>query len=213
MEKSIETIWKEGFIKNDALVVPKLNDLYNQKSIDIITKLKKMFKINIIGVGVFSIILLVMSFFIGTPYAGILLFLQLSLLVFVGYKKMKNIDSIDKNSNSYQYLKSFDEWLKGVVIVYTKLYGVLYPSIFITFISGLYLSHYGEIILTKIIIKFPDLYMILGVPVLLIIPVLLIACLSGVFAGPIYRTDLNLAYGHLFKKLEELLTDMEELRK
>ena len=28
MEKSIESIWKEGFLKSDALVAPKLNDLY-----------------------------------------------------------------------------------------------------------------------------------------------------------------------------------------
>ena len=38
MEKSIETIWKEGFMKDDALVAPKLNDLYNQKSANIIDK-------------------------------------------------------------------------------------------------------------------------------------------------------------------------------
>jgi hypothetical protein len=31
MEKSIENIWKEGFLKNDALVAPTLNNLYNQK--------------------------------------------------------------------------------------------------------------------------------------------------------------------------------------
>jgi len=40
MEKSIETIWKEGFLESDALVAPKLNDLYNQKSIHIVDKFK-----------------------------------------------------------------------------------------------------------------------------------------------------------------------------
>jgi hypothetical protein len=30
MEKSIETIWKEGFLKNDALIAPKINNLYTQ---------------------------------------------------------------------------------------------------------------------------------------------------------------------------------------
>ena len=50
MEKSIETIWKEGFIKNDALVAPKLNDLYNQKSIDIVEKFKRMYKLNRIAI-------------------------------------------------------------------------------------------------------------------------------------------------------------------
>ena len=42
MEKSIETIWREGFLKEDALIVPKLNDLYNQKSQQLIEKLIRM---------------------------------------------------------------------------------------------------------------------------------------------------------------------------
>ena len=44
MEKSIETIWKQGFLKSDALVAPKLNDLYNQKSTHIIDKFNNMFR-------------------------------------------------------------------------------------------------------------------------------------------------------------------------
>ena len=44
MEKSIENIWKEGFLKSDALVAPKLNNLYNKKSIHIIDKFKRRFK-------------------------------------------------------------------------------------------------------------------------------------------------------------------------
>ena len=47
MEKSIESIWKQGFLDNNAMVAPKLNNLYNQKSIHIIDKFKRMFKINL----------------------------------------------------------------------------------------------------------------------------------------------------------------------
>ena len=54
MEKSIENIWKEGFLKSDALVAPKINNLYNQKSIHIIDKFKRMFKINLIAIVAFS---------------------------------------------------------------------------------------------------------------------------------------------------------------
>jgi len=32
------------------------------------------------------------------------------------------------------------------------------------------------------------------------------------FAGPIYKFDLNLVYGRVFNKLDDLLADMEELR-
>jgi hypothetical protein len=44
MEKSIETIWKQGFLNDDALVAPKLNDLYNQKSTHIIDTFNNLFR-------------------------------------------------------------------------------------------------------------------------------------------------------------------------
>ena len=31
MTKSIETMWKEGFVKEEQLIAPKINDLYNRK--------------------------------------------------------------------------------------------------------------------------------------------------------------------------------------
>ena len=48
MEKSIESIWKEGFLKSDALVAPKLNDLYNQKSEHVVDKVNRLYTINLI---------------------------------------------------------------------------------------------------------------------------------------------------------------------
>ncbi len=42
MDKSIETIWKEGFLRGDALVAPKVNDLYAQKSRHIVDKIQRM---------------------------------------------------------------------------------------------------------------------------------------------------------------------------
>ena len=74
MEKSIENIWKEGFLKSDALVAPKINNLYNQKSIHIIDKFKRMFKINLIAIVAFSFIFLIVSFFVGIPLMGAIFF-------------------------------------------------------------------------------------------------------------------------------------------
>lgn len=63
MEKSIETIWKEGFMKNEALVGPKVTNLYNQKSIHFIDKYKRMFKTNLNAIAIGSVVVLVASFF------------------------------------------------------------------------------------------------------------------------------------------------------
>ncbi len=74
MEKSIEDIWKEGFLKSDALVAPKINNLYNQKSIHVIDKFKRMFKINLIAIVAFSFIFLIVSYFVGIPLMGVIYF-------------------------------------------------------------------------------------------------------------------------------------------
>lgn len=67
MEKSIESIWKEGFLESDALVAPKLNDLYNQKSKHTIDKFKRMGKMNLHGIMIGAFVILIASFFIGVP--------------------------------------------------------------------------------------------------------------------------------------------------
>jgi hypothetical protein len=59
MEKSIENIWKEGFLKSDALVAPKINNLYNQKSKHLTAKFERMFKINLIAIVVFSAVFII----------------------------------------------------------------------------------------------------------------------------------------------------------
>ena len=66
MGKSIETIWKEGFLKNDALLAPKLNNLYNQKSKHLIEKIKKVSKIDNL-----SIIPVALIFVIILSYQGL----------------------------------------------------------------------------------------------------------------------------------------------
>ena len=63
MEKSIESIWKEGFLKSDVLVAPKVNDIYNKKSEHIVDKFTRMFKTNLV------VIVLCSFFVVGMSYA------------------------------------------------------------------------------------------------------------------------------------------------
>jgi hypothetical protein len=119
MEKSIESIWKQGFLENDAMVAPKLNNLYNQKSIHIIDKFKRMFKINLNALVIFSFFVLVVSFFVKIPVMGVLMFILFNVIVIVNKRLLKGLNDIDKNVSSYQYLKSFDTWLNSLVIAST----------------------------------------------------------------------------------------------
>lgn len=216
MEKSIENIWKEGFLKSDALLAPKINDLYNQKSIHVIDKFKRMFKINLIAIVAFSIIFLIVSFLVGIPWMGIIFFITLTILVIINKKLLNGLEKIDKGVSSYQYLKAFNLWIKKQVSINKKIATFLYPIIFMSFIIGFGFKDaegvfLGKRLINEVLIDFPDVHLIYGVPLLGITVLLIISVLLAIFGGRIYQWDLNIVYGRVFKKLEELLADMERL--
>ena len=70
MEKSIEQIWKEGFLKEATIKAPVIDNLYSQKSVHIIDKFKRRFRINLIAILAFSFFLLTISFLANTPLFG-----------------------------------------------------------------------------------------------------------------------------------------------
>jgi hypothetical protein len=216
MEKSIENIWKEGFLKNDALIAPKINNLYNQKSIHIIDKFRRMFKINLIAIVAFSFIFLVVSFFSGIPIMGAIFFVTLSVLVIINRRLLNGLERIDKGVNSYQYLKEFNEWVKKMVSINKRMSTFLYPIIFMSFVLGFWFKDaegvfLGERLVQAILIRFPDITLIYGLPLIGIVLVFLIIGLLAFFGGRIYLWDLNIVYGRVFRKLEELMADIESL--
>ncbi|MCF8272697.1 MAG: hypothetical protein K9I95_02595 [Flavobacteriaceae bacterium] len=217
MEKSIENIWKEGFLKSDALVAPKINNLYSQKSIHIIDKFKRMFRINLIAIVAFSFIFLIVSFFVGIPITGVIFFVTLSVLVIINKKLLNELEKIDLGISSYQYLKAFNQWINKQVSINKKISKFLYPIIFMSMIVGFWFKDaegmpLGERLVSEILVGFPDTYLIFGIPLIGIVIALLILVLLAFFGGRIYKWDLNIVYGRVFKKLEELMIDIESLR-
>tara|TARA_R110000772_G_scaffold63294_7_gene141846 strand:+ start:929 stop:1585 length:657 start_codon:yes stop_codon:yes gene_type:complete len=218
MEKSIEDIWKEGFLKSDALVAPKINNLYSQKSIHIIDKFKRMFKINLIAIVAFSFIFLLITYFNGMLITGIIFFVVLSVLVIINKRLLNDLEKIDKGASSYQYLKTFNDWIKKQVSINERFSRFMYPIIFLSIIMGWWFIDaegipLGERLVGEVLYGFPDIYLIQGVPLISIIIIVLIVGLLALFGDRIYKWDLNLVYGRVFKKLEELMADIEELKK
>ena len=140
MEKSIEAIWKKGFLEPEALVVPKLNNLYDQKSKHLIDKFTRMFKINLNAIFIGSIVVLVISFLVGIPVMGILLVIISNTIVIVNRKLQKGLLEINVNANSYQYIKTFDGWLKDQLAINSKMARIYYPVIFLSVVLGVCLS-------------------------------------------------------------------------
>ncbi|MCF6212668.1 MAG: hypothetical protein L3J45_01445 [Flavobacteriaceae bacterium] len=217
MEQTIEKIWKEGFLESDALIAPKLNDLYNQKSIDIVEKFKRMYRINIIGIIFFALVFLPIATLVHIPYMGIPMFLLFMTIVTFAIKFKNKLEAINKNVNSYQYLKSFDNWTKEMTAFNTKMSRFLYPYVFLSMVAGFWFGSFGGNIpgndlVNRILIEFPDMPMIFGLPLYAVLAFFLIIILLAFFGAKIGEWDLKIGYGRILKRLDSLLTDMEELR-
>ncbi len=213
MENSIENIWKEGFIKEATIATPKVVNLYNRKSMLFVEQFIKGFRLNLQIIMVAAVLLFVGSFFIEIPLVGFLLFLELGLVAYLGKKELDKTKHIDQSQSSYEYLVAFDTWLKGVIDFFTTIYRFLYPVLTLTVAIGICYSTVGKLFISKAQEKIPDLQMVDAVPLYWLIGMSIFATLMGVFAKPIYQLDMNLIYGNMFKKLKEMISDMEELRR
>jgi hypothetical protein len=217
MEKSIENTWKEGFLKSDALVAPKINNLYNQKSIHITAKFERMAKINLVAIVVFAVIFLLVTTYNGLLVLGISWFLILSGLVIVNYRSLKGLNKVNNHTNSYEYLVSFNDWLQNQLSMNRKMARLYYPLLFLTIIIGFWLFDaegipLGERLVGEVLYGFPDTYMLNGIPLLAIIFMAVIVGVLFLFGGKIYMLDVSIIYGRIFKKLDDLLADIEELK-
>jgi hypothetical protein len=216
MEKSIELIWKEGFLQNDALVAPKINRLYSQKSIHIIDQFKRMFRINLIAIVAFSTLFLIASYFIGIPVMGTIFFVTLMVLVIINQRLLRNLGKIDKGNSSYTYLKSFKHWMDQQIEVNKRLSTLLYPIFFMAFVLGFWFKDaeglpLGERLVAKLLTSFPEMTLVYGVPLTGILIAVFVVGLLAYFGGRIYQWDLNIGYGNVIKKLDELIADIEDL--
>lgn len=144
MEKTIEAVWKEGFVDDDALLAPKLNDLYNQKSSNLVDKMTRMFRLNVGALAVFAIVALIGC-------------------VVIGLRDLHDLRAINKGCSSYHYIKAFDDWLKANIARFSRIYRFFYPTLFVGSVLGIWFSRHGEKMLKMAIEIHPSIYN--GVPI------------------------------------------------
>jgi hypothetical protein len=213
MRKSIETIWKEGFLQSNALIVPKLNNLYDQRSKHLLDKLKFMFRINLIVMLIMAIIFLIVYYLLDAMLLGICFAISLIALALFTKNQMQKIKKIDQGTSSYDYLKSFSSWLKNTFSKNVKIMRLFYPLNFLIAISTIWFAGNNQIKLTNMLIeKFGDLTFIGGIPLFGIVAVCFITILIACFSDRIYMWDVRLVYGRVFDKLEETIAEMEKLK-
>jgi hypothetical protein len=213
MKNSIEEIWKVGFLNETSLVVPKINDLYNQKSKHVVDKVKRMFRVNQTVIVIMAIAFPFIHYFLDATWQGVAASILLLLTAWYNNRLIHSIKTLDQGATSFDYLKSFDRWLKDVLSRSEKIARFYYPLCFLIAISTIWStwSKQEELIL-KTHQKFPDLIFIGNTPLFALVIVGVTTLLMFYFSDKIYKWDVRLMYGRVFGKLEETIAEMEELR-
>lgn len=202
MDKSIETIWKEGFIKNNALTVPKLNDFYNKKSKHVVANLIEKMQQEIYWLLVISIIPVIANTLFGNDFIwGIISFIVTVPWFFIAQKNYRDIKRIDYNENCFEYLKTIRSKLLSITQLTKKISilsvpVILFPMLIYTYFNNVEKS-FGEIV-GNTNIGGSNLLIFLFLPFMTLIAYLIFTIASK-------KGNYNL------KKINELINDMEKL--
>jgi hypothetical protein len=212
MKKSIEEIWKVGFLNEKSLVAPKINDLYNQKSKGLVDKVKRMCRVNLIVIVIMSIVFPIIHYFVDAFWQGVAASILLLLTAWYSKRKMHNLNTLDQGTTSLDYLKSFDRRLKDVFSRSEKIVRFSYPLYFIIAMSSMWSAWNKGPITSKMYQKYPDVIFMGSVPLFVWIIAGAATLLMLYFSRRIYRWEVRLMYGRVFDKLEETIAEMEKLK-
>jgi len=212
MDKSIETTWREGFLRPDALVAPQINDLYGRRSAHLVEKLQRMFRINRWAVVIGAPVQWLFLSAVGLPYAGAIICVLLWALIAYQTRYLGKMREPDNSLNSFEYVKAFQRWLKDRMARSRRVQRHLYPLVFLAMMVGAWASDGGQALIAALAENDPGPAMVGGVPVVLVAGVLAVTAAIALLGGKIYDFDVNLVYRPVFRKLDEMVTDMEELR-
>jgi hypothetical protein len=212
MRKTIEATWREGFLNPEALVAPKVNDLYTRKSTHIVDRIRRMQRINEIAIVIGAPVMWAFLSAVGIPYTGAIICAVWVGLLVVRRLYITKFDAPDSSLDSYQYLKTFQRWLKDRMARSKRVQRHLYAVTFLALALGIGVSVSGQALIRLIVESNPDVRLVNGVPLVLIAGVVATAIVVDLLGGVIFDFDVNTVYRSVFRKLDQMVAEMEELR-
>lgn len=213
MKQNIETMWKHGFLADEDLIAPKINNLYNTKSQQVVEKFHNQYVLTFRTIVVASLLVFAVFVFWGVPYLAIFILCLCMMLAWQCHRSIKQLEQLDNSIDSYHYLKAFQCWLVNQDKDFTAVYRYFYSLLFVSFFIQWRFSETASLVLNQLTRDFPNMPIVLDTPIYLLALVITIASLLFKFGGVLYKADTDLVYGRTLKKLEELIREMEELRK
>ncbi|WP_029034189.1 hypothetical protein [Salinimicrobium terrae] len=201
MENSIETIWTKGFLKEEVLAAPRINNLYQKKSKLLIEELKKTYRTDNRGIIPLAILAVIGFSVAGHVIVGLYVMALMMGMFFLNKNKLVSLEEISIESTTYDYLLKYREMLFHLKTFYTRLLGFGLP------VAGLfgYFLFFRNSAILKDLLQLEEIY-IIGI----LLGISLVLSALGILA---YRISLQLMYGKFLLKLEDMIADMNELRK
>ena len=205
MEKSIEKIWNEAFVNEDTLIAPKINDIYNQKSKSVINKIKRTYEIDNKGLIPMAIIVAVGMAFFSNAIIGFYGAFLILCLYFFNKNLLKKFKTIDVKSDNLTYLKEYKNTINIIMKATKKLFAFAIPlavlSIFI-----LTFSVKENSFLTKFISSETSFIQVIGIG-------FITALTFSIIGIIVYTISTKILYGTHISKLDNIIKEMEELKK
>ena len=204
MEKSIEKIWNEAFINEKALIAPKINDLYNQKSKSLIHKIKRTYELDNKGLlplaGIVTIGGILLSETVIGLYGTLLI---LSLYVF-NRSLLKKFDTIDVKSDNLKYLKDYKNIMTSVTKATKKMFVLALPvAVFSIFILAYFTKE--DSFLSKVLTNNMSFTSMVVVGVIISVALAVICFVAFSFSNKIL-------YAPKLAKLNAIIEEMEALK-
>lgn len=216
MEKSIENIWNQGFLDEGALVAPKINKLYEAKSINTIDKFRSTYHKNYWFIWVLLLVNGIGAYAFTNIYLAIYMAALCVPILVLSKKQIKIMDGINQNQSSYQYLVTFNDWLQKMINDFRLLYRFFYPLYFIGMVWFLALMDTGEegeyIPIANRILQSDQVFKIAGIPVIWVSVIVVLTGIVTHFSPRLFMVDIRLVYGRLIDRLNTMLIEMDELR-
>lgn len=203
MEKSIETIWKEGFVEDNALIAPKINALYNQNSVYLIDRIIRRMRLELRAIIPLGAFVCIMSTFAGNPLGwGLVSFAVFIVWFFIGKQQLNSIKNTKPSANCYLYLKEIKEKLHAITRYNERLNLISIPALLFPMLVYTYFNNPDK-----------DLGQLLGIGandvsriwIFLMIPIMLL------FAFVFYRAFVYFNSGFM-DKIDSMLKDIETLK-
>ncbi|MGH1385680.1 hypothetical protein [Kordia sp.] len=204
MEKSIEHIWKQGFINNETLTAPKIENLYNQKSQHLADKLMRMLHTEPKVLLILSVVFLIGNYLIGNSlWSGSIGSIWCIIWYFFVKKQIQNIENANKETNCYDFLKSLHKLLLQSRNTTAKMLWIGTPALVLPMAIYTYYNQYDKTI-GKIFgvesLQYPNEWLFAIVP------------LATIFSVAFYRFSFKMSYGPIATKLKQLINDIESLK-